>query len=112
MPALRIGASKIFFTPTKNREAIFFGVVGPCGPGQYFESERQKQSCYAKKNREAIFFGVVGPCGPGPYRRTTGRRVAELAGTANAELAGKANAEPAGIANAVEARIAKTACGS
>ena len=49
---------------------------------------------------------------PGPYRRTTGRRAAELAGTANAELAGKANAETGGIANAVEARMAKTACGS
>ena len=67
-PVLRIGASKSFFTPQK----------------------------IAKR----LFFGVVGPCGPGPYRRTTGRREAGLAGTANAELAGKANAEKGGIANA------------
>ena len=65
---------KKFFYAKKNREAIFFGVVGPCGPGPYRRTTGRRATELA------------------------GTANAELAGKANAEPAGIANAVEARIA--------------
>ena len=115
-PVLRSWSLKRFFYAKKNREAIFFGVDRAPGPVLTYHRPvqtylRSTKGFLRQKKSRSDFFGVdraPGPvltyhrstCGPGPSRRTSGRRAAELAGTANSELAGIANIEVAGITNA------------
>ena len=64
-----------------------------CGPGLHSESKRQKVFLTQKKSRSDFFLRRWVRAAR-PVLTTTGRRAAELAGTANAEPAGTANVRP------------------